>query len=103
MTEVEKEAWNAFVEVTKNFLGNSKSENYIELVNDMLNTLHKLNINMSTKVHFLFSHLERFPKVLLFSILFPIVFNCVLLFSKVGRRKFKGRKLKGAKIEGSEN
>ena len=60
MTEVEKEAWNAFVEVTKNLLGNNKSENYIELVNDILNKLHKLNINM--KVNFLFSPLERFPE-----------------------------------------
>ena len=48
MTEVEKDAWDAFVKVTQNFLGNKRADNYIELVNNMLDKLHKLNINMST-------------------------------------------------------
>ena len=62
MTPVEKDAWNAFVKVTENFLGNFRADNYVDLVNDLLDKLHKLGINMSIKVHFLFSHLDRFPE-----------------------------------------
>lgn len=62
MTPIERDAWESFVLVTKNFLGNTKANNYVYLVNDMLEKLEKLNINMSIKVHFLFSHLERFPE-----------------------------------------
>ena len=44
------------------------------------------------------------PTFLLFSILFPIAFNCVLLFSKRGGGGGGGgRKLQGAKIQGSRN
>ena len=31
-------------------------------MNDFLDTLHKLNINMSIKVQFLFNHLDTFPE-----------------------------------------
>ena len=62
VTEVEKDAWDAFVKVIQNFLGNERAHNYIELVNDLLDKLHKLNINMSIKVHFLFNHLDTFPE-----------------------------------------
>ena len=58
---IERDAWESFVSVTKNFRGNTKSSNYVYLVNDMLEKLEKLNINMSIKVH-LISHLERFPE-----------------------------------------
>ena len=62
MTEVGKDAWDAFVKVIQNFLGNERAHNYIELVNDLLDKLHKLNINMSIKVHFVFNHLDTFPE-----------------------------------------
>ena len=48
--------------VTKDFLGNTKAENFVDIVNDMLEKLRKLNINMSIKIHYLFSHLETFPE-----------------------------------------
>ena len=48
--------------VTKNFLGNTKAENYVHLVNDMLKKFKRLNVHMSIKIHFLFSHLQRFPE-----------------------------------------
>ena len=54
MNEVELEAWNAFVLVVKNVLGNNKTRNYAELINDMLKTFRKLGDNMSVKMHYLF-------------------------------------------------
>ena len=61
MNEVELKAWTSFVAVIENFLGNHKSENYMELVNEMLNSYEPLGCNMSIKVHYLHSHLECFP------------------------------------------
>ena len=51
MNEVQLEAWKAFVLVVKNFLGNTKARNYTELVT-----------NMSINMHYLFSHMGRFPE-----------------------------------------
>ena len=62
MNEVDLAAWLSFVEVAKNSLGNYRAENYKEIVNNMLENFKILGINMSIKVHFLYSHLDRFPK-----------------------------------------
>jgi len=62
MSAIEKKAWLAFIEVTRNFLGNHKSENYRDLVNNMLKAFHKLGCNVSIKVHYFFSHLDWFPE-----------------------------------------
>lgn len=62
MTEAELSAWTSFVLVIKNFLGNHKADNYVELVNNMLNNFRALGCNMSIKVHYLHSHLDRFPE-----------------------------------------
>lgn len=62
MTELESRAWTAFVSVMQNFLGNTKSENYIELVEDLLLQLKNMGCNMSIKLHFLHSHLDKFPE-----------------------------------------
>ena len=62
MTEPESTAWKSFVLVVKNFLGNHKAENFEALVETMLINFHDLGANMSIKVHYLFSHLDRFPK-----------------------------------------
>ena len=61
MSEVEKRAWNAFVAVVKGFLGNTKAANYKDLVETLLDSFHALGCNMSIKVHFLKSHLNKFP------------------------------------------
>ncbi|QQP53101.1 Uncharacterized protein FKW44_005452 [Caligus rogercresseyi] len=55
-------AWSSFVLVVDNFLGNNKSSNYVELVNSMLASYKQLNAYMSIKLHFLFSHLDKFPE-----------------------------------------
>ena len=62
MTELESEAWKAFVLVVKNFLGNKKTSNYEELINNMIYAFKNLGYNMSIKMHYLFSHIDRFPE-----------------------------------------
>ena len=62
MNEVELEAWKAFVLFVKNFLGNNKARNYAELVTNMLTAFRNLGCNMSIKMHYLFSHMGRFPE-----------------------------------------
>ena len=56
------EAWKEFVLVVKNFLGNNKARNYAEFVNNMLTVFRNLVRNMSVNVHYLFSHMDRFPE-----------------------------------------
>ena len=62
MNEVELEARKAFVLVVKNFLGNNKTRNYAEIVNKMLTAFRNLGCNISVKMHYLFSHMDRFPE-----------------------------------------
>ena len=47
--------------VAENFLGNHKAENYIEIVENMIEAFRRLGSRMSLKLHFLHSHLEFFP------------------------------------------
>ena len=61
MTDVEKNAWKTFVSVVRNFLGNTKSSNYKELVQELTRSFQVLGCNMSIKIHFLNSHLQTFP------------------------------------------
>ena len=61
MTDVEKNAWEAFVSFVRNFLGNTKSSNYKELVQELTRSFQVLGCNMSIKMHFLKSHLQSFP------------------------------------------
>ena len=52
----EKKAWCAFNNKVKNFLGNNMSENYVELVDEVLAKYRDLLCNVSIKLHFLFSN-----------------------------------------------
>ena len=52
MTELEFSAWNSFVLVEKNFLGNFKAENYKKLVENMLSNFRDICANMSIKIHY---------------------------------------------------
>jgi hypothetical protein len=61
VTEVEEDAWSAFKEVVKKFLGNIKDPLYKEIVRNMLDKFKLLGCNMSLKLHFLASHLDYFP------------------------------------------
>ena len=61
INDKKKAAWLSFVDVTKNFLANKKAGNHEDLVGNMVSPFHDLECKMSIKVHFLFSHLNRFP------------------------------------------
>lgn len=54
-------AQDMFITVVYNFLGKKKLVNYKDHVTNLLKAFQKLACNMSIKVHFLFSHLNRFP------------------------------------------
>ena len=62
MTKFELQAWKAFVLVVKNFLSNNKASNHEELIANMLYAFKNLESNMSIKMHYLFSHMDRFPE-----------------------------------------
>ena len=62
MKEIELARWLSFVEVVQSFLGNRKADNYKDIVQKLLDNFQALGINMSIKVHFLHSHLDRFPE-----------------------------------------
>ena len=62
MNYKETSAWRAFENVVQNFLGNHKSENYKDLVANLMSSFNDIGANMSIKLHFLFSHLDCFPE-----------------------------------------
>lgn len=62
MTKVEKEAWCAFRDVVRGFLGNHNDPNYKQLVAKLIENFKKLGCRVSLKVHFLHSHLDFFPE-----------------------------------------
>jgi hypothetical protein len=61
MTKTGEDAWNAFKEVVKKFLGNIKDPLYKEIVRNMLDKFKLLGCNICLKFHFLVSHLGYFP------------------------------------------
>ena len=62
MNEDEKEGWIAFRQVVSNCLGNTKSPNHKELVENLFCVFQNLSCNLSVKVHFLYCHLDYFPE-----------------------------------------
>ena len=47
--------------LVKNFLGNNRAVNYEDLIEKMLKYYHEIGVDMSIKVHFWDSHLDKFP------------------------------------------
>ncbi|KAA0185759.1 hypothetical protein HAZT_HAZT010330 [Hyalella azteca] len=62
LTEKEKKAWKSFVAVVQGFLGNSKADNYAELVETMVNSYGQMGCRISLKVHILDAHLDNFKE-----------------------------------------
>ncbi|QQP36355.1 Uncharacterized protein FKW44_021428, partial [Caligus rogercresseyi] len=60
MNTLECAAWKSFVQVVNNFLGNTKAANHARLISTMIEAFQKLGCLMSIKMHFLFSHMEKF-------------------------------------------
>ncbi|UYV78908.1 hypothetical protein LAZ67_17000237 [Cordylochernes scorpioides] len=61
MNGIEEAAWSGFKAVLHGFLGNRRVDNYKELVQNMLKSYEALGVNMSIKVRYLHSHLDKFP------------------------------------------
>ena len=62
LTRKEKFAFESFKKVCDNFLGKHRSEDYIQVVNDLPRHYHDMRCNMSLKVHVLHSHLDFFAE-----------------------------------------
>ena len=60
LNETEMAAWKSFRQVRLNFLGLHKSDNFKDVVANLLRNNHKMECKMSLKVHFLDSHLPFF-------------------------------------------
>lgn len=54
-------AFDAFIDICDNFLGNHRAPEADASVRNLLHAYHDLSINMSTKMHMLHSHLAMFP------------------------------------------
>lgn len=61
LDDLEKPAWESFIKITENFLGNHRSNDYKTIVKELLENYKALGCNMSLKIHFLHSHLDFFP------------------------------------------
>ena len=62
MPDLEKNGWLSFKDVVNNFLGNTCTSNYAEIVQKLLKSYKALGCNMSIKLHFLHCHLACFPE-----------------------------------------
>lgn len=62
LLDKEYAAWKSFKSIVDGFLGNNKSENYRQIVAELLKSYHALGARMSLKIHFLHSHLDFFPQ-----------------------------------------
>ena len=60
MTLEERIARESFRRVVQWFLGNKRSENYKELIDNFIQSYHILGCKMSIKMHYLFSHIDFF-------------------------------------------
>ncbi|CAG9788233.1 unnamed protein product [Diatraea saccharalis] len=60
MNEMKRLAWESFVTVRQNFLGNHQTGNYVNLIEEMLISFKDLCCNMSIKIDYLNSHLDQF-------------------------------------------
>ena len=62
LNSLELRAWKSFKQVVHNFLGCKKSDNYADIVQEMLIAYQNLGCRMSLKIHFLHSHLDSFQQ-----------------------------------------
>ena len=60
MTDLERDAWQAFRMILKGFLGNHRKDDYAVVVSNLIKSYEKLGCRMSLKLHFLHSRLDFF-------------------------------------------
>ena len=56
MTDLERNAWEAFRMIVDGFLGNHRTDDYEMVVSNLIESYEKLGCRMSMKLHFLHSH-----------------------------------------------
>ncbi len=61
MDDLQLTAWKAFRAICNEFLGNYRSPNYMNLVQQLLHSYEALGCKMSLKLHFLMSHIDFSP------------------------------------------
>jgi len=61
LNETGRNAWLSFKSICKDFLGNHKAANYLDVVQNLLTLYKAVGCNMSLKIHSLESHLDFFP------------------------------------------
>ena len=64
LNETERNAWLSFKRICKEFLGNHKTTNYEDVVQDLLTSYKAVGCKVSLKIHFLESHLDFFSEYL---------------------------------------
>ena len=60
MSETERLAWNCFKYVVHGFLGNKRTENYQQKIQNMIDAFEVMGCRMSLKLHMLDAHLDKF-------------------------------------------
>ena len=57
---VEEWAWNASKNAVRGFLGNIRTDNYEDLISELVESYRSMGWKMSLKLHYLHSHIEFF-------------------------------------------
>ena len=63
LNETERNTWLSFKRICKDFLGNHKTANYQDVVQDLLTSDKAMGCNMSLKIHFLETQLNFSHKI----------------------------------------
>lgn len=69
-----KKAWSSYVLLCENFLGSERSEDYKDIVKELIDNYKAQGCLMSIKLHYLSEHLDKFPA------------NCGLMSEQQGER-----------------
>ena len=62
MTTLEINSWNSFAGAVQNLLENYWSNDYCNVVESILNSYRDIVAIMSIKIHFMYTHLDKFPE-----------------------------------------
>jgi hypothetical protein len=60
LNDLQKKAWRSLIDVTSNFLGSHRSDDYNNLINIFLSDMKDMGSYLSPKLHFLQSHISEF-------------------------------------------
>ena len=60
MSDLERNAWQAFRMIVEGFLGNHRRDDYAMVMTNLIESYEKLGCRMPLKLHFLYYHLDFF-------------------------------------------